>query len=222
MLSSLVYVPQSLINLDSLSTSLDKIKNVINKVSVTIGKIVVEVFGFTINDHLEAFQSKNDALDVNKLIPTSCNITEKIKNTALPFDLVFPQSEVNALSNRQKMLDDSFWKSFNAKEDDSKIFFPTFEKLKASVQKLDFKGCFVDVSRCRERVNFHLTFNGDLFVSLAKTIDSIESNDVMFSISRKKRKIIISQMNIDELIEKIKEVQEIIEEAEAQCPIPAN
>lgn len=214
MSSCLVYESQSLINLDTLSTSLDKIKNVINKASVTIGKIVVDVFGFTVNNYLDAFQSKNDTLEVNKLIPTSCDITEKIKNTTSPFDLVIPQSEVNAFSNRQKMLDDSFEAAFNDEKADYEMFFPTFEQLKASVRKLDFKGCFVDVSRSRERVNFNLSFNGGLFVSLAKTVDSTESNDVMFSISRNKRKIIISQMDVDELIEKIKDVQEIIKEAE--------
>ena len=208
----LAYEPQNLNNFDSLLFPLDKIKNVINKVSITIGKIAVDVFGFEINDCLDAFQNENDSLDVNQLTPISCIVTEKIEDTTSSFDIVVPQSEINVLNIRKKMLEDSFMASFDAEKKGLDVFLPTFEQLECYVQRLDFKGCFVDVSTTEELIDFNLTFDGDLFVSIAKAIGATDSNEVMFSISRKKRKIIISQMDVDELISKIKDVQKIIQQ----------
>ena len=140
------------------------------------------------------------------------NVTEKIEDTTSSFEIVVPQSEINVLNIRKKMLEDSFAASFDAEKKGLDVFLPTFEQLECYVQRLDFKGCFVDVSTTEELIDFNLTFDGDLFVSIAKAIGATDSNEVMFSISRKKRKIIISQLDVDELISKIKDVQKIIQQ----------
>lgn len=110
------------------------------------------------------------------------------------------------------MLKKSFEESFKIiNVDDS--FVTTFDKMAESIQSLNFKDCFVDVSQKRRRVDFNLAFDNDIFVSIAQDVDSADSDEVMFAISHKKENVVIDQMNLQCLINKIKELPEITNKA---------
>ena len=175
------------------SISLDRIKDAFKTVRIKIGDFFVDVL--------------DDAS--SKLNVASLDIEEKIENGECSFGLALPQSEINIIKHRQEMLDQSFSECFDDANNDRNVFSPVYEQLKGFVQSLDFEDCIVNASRKRERVDFNLFFDGGLFVSVAQNINSDENDDVMFSVSRNKKKIIISKMDIHELMEKIKIVQKI-------------
>lgn len=111
------------------------------------------------------------------------------------------------------MLKKSFEESFKIiNADDS--FVTVFDKMAESIQTLNFKDCFVDVSQKRRRVDFNLAFDNDIFVSIARNVDLVDSDEVMFAISHKKENIVIDQMNLHRLINKIKELPEITNKAQ--------
>ena len=193
------------------SISLDRIKDAFKTVRIKIGDFFVDVFGFEIRKEENVLQDDVDVLDdaSSKLNVASLDIEEKIENGECSFGLALPQSEINIIKHRQEMLDQSFSECFDDANNDRNVFSPVYEQLKGFVQSLDFEDCIVNASRKRERVDFNLFFDGGLFVSVAQNINSDENDDVMFSVSRNKKKIIISKMDIHELMEKIKIVQKI-------------
>lgn len=179
----------------------DRIKDAFDSIRIKIGDFFVEILGFETHREDDVFQDNVDVFDIEK----------NIKNEEYSYGQTLSQSEINKIkiTHRQEMLDLSFSECFDEANGDRCVFSPVYEQLKVFVQTLDFEDCIVNASRKRERVDFNLFFDGGLFVSIAQNIYSDEKDDVMFSVSRNKKKIIISKMNIYELIEKIKLVQKI-------------
>ena len=183
----------------------------VDSMHVKNGKLEIYVYGFETNKEVDVFERTVDVLSgiSSELTPFfDHDVDEIAENKSECFSHVISQLEINTIRHR-RMLEESFLESLSEKTCDKECFTSVFEQLGNRIQKLDFKGCFVDVSQVRNRINFNLVFDGGLFISIAKTIDSIDSDEVMFSISRNKKKIIISQMNVDDLMEKISEVQKI-------------
>lgn len=77
-----------------------------------------------------------------------------------------------------------------------------------SIAELGFDEAFVDCSYGRGRLDFNLFYKSGLFISVARPVDSDDDAD-FFSISRNKKKIIISQLEHAALIERLKEVERI-------------
>lgn len=86
-----------------------------------------------------------------------------------------------------------------------KKFEDTFLKMVKDISTLAFTGCFVDLSNEMNIVDFNLMFDDNISISVARSTDSNDDID-MFSISRNKKKIVISTMKHNELIEKLKEI----------------
>lgn len=86
-----------------------------------------------------------------------------------------------------------------------KKFEDTYLKIVEDISTLAFKDCFVDLSNKRNRVTFHLSFDNNINISIARSTDSNDDMD-MFSVSRNKKKIVISTMKHNELIKKLKEI----------------
>lgn len=209
--SSFVYAPRFFDDDFFRSIPLDSIKDAFNTIRIKIGDFFVEVLGFETRKEEDVLQDDVDVLDnTSSRLNVACfDIEKKIENGEYSFGIALPQSEINIIKHRQEMLDQSFSECFDETNDDRDVFSPVYEQLKFFIQTLDFEDCVVNASRKRERVDFNLFFDGGLFVSIAQDINSDENDDVMFSISRNKKKIIISRMNIHELMEKIKIVQKI-------------
>lgn len=86
-----------------------------------------------------------------------------------------------------------------------KKFKDTFLKMVEDISTLAFTDCFVNLSNKRNRVDFNLSFDSNMFISVARSTDSNDDMD-MFSVSRNKKKIVISIMKHNELIKKLKEI----------------
>lgn len=86
-----------------------------------------------------------------------------------------------------------------------KKFEDTYLKMVKDISTLAFTGCFVDLSNKMNIVDFNLMFDDNINISVARSTDSNDDMD-MFSISRNKKKIIISIMKHNELIKKLKEI----------------
>lgn len=86
-----------------------------------------------------------------------------------------------------------------------KKFKDVYLKMVEDISTLAFTDCFVDLSNKRNRVDFNLSFDNDINISVARSTDSNDDID-MFSISRNKKTIVISTMKHKELIEKLKEI----------------
>lgn len=86
-----------------------------------------------------------------------------------------------------------------------KKFEDTYLKMVEDISTLAFKDCFVDLSNKRNRVDFNLSFDNNINISVARSTDSNDDID-MFSVSRNNETIVISTMKHNELIKKLKEI----------------
>ena len=86
-----------------------------------------------------------------------------------------------------------------------KKFKDIYLKMVKGISTLAFTDCFVDLSNKRNRVDFNLSFDNNINISVARSTDSNDDMD-MFSVSRNKETIVISTMKHNELIKKLKEI----------------
>lgn len=117
---------------------------------------------------------------------------------------------------RISQLDDSFSESWETGKY-SEEFHTTYQKLADDLAKLEFTGCFVELSNTRGWVDINLWFDNGLFISVCRPIDATDDID-FFAISRNKKKIIIDKWPHADLMKKLKEVENIAKEG-TECTV---
>ena len=96
----------------------------------------------------------------------------------------------------------SFNENFKNNSNDIGDFSKTFDFLSKEISNLEFDSCFVDVGRKRRLIDINLYLKNGYFVSIAKEIDET-SEDVMFSIAKNHKTLVIDIMPLKELINKL-------------------
>lgn len=96
----------------------------------------------------------------------------------------------------------SFNENFKNNSDDIGDFSKTFNFLSKEISNLEFDNCFVDVSRKKRLIDINLYLKNEYFVSIAKEIDET-GEDVMFSIAKNHKTLVIDIMPLKELINKL-------------------
>ena len=110
--------------------------------------------------------------------------------------------------NSLEKLTASFDENFIGK-DGKEQFQPLFDWMVNYVSQLEFQDCFVDIAR--DRIDMNIFRNG-LSVTISQVIEPDERDIVMYSVSHNNVTLIISMMEINELIESIKKAMAINEE----------
>ena len=105
----------------------------------------------------------------------------------------------------------SFEQNFDVISTDKEHFMPVFNCLAESLCVLDIKDVFVDVGRKQDIIDFNLTLENGLFLSVAKNVFTT-SDDVMFAISRNQKTLVIDELPLKELLKKLKEIFKEYEE----------
>lgn len=114
-------------------------------------------------------------------------------------------------SKQREKLDRSFDESFSTGLYGD-CFKDLYDRMAPSISELGFDEAFVNCLKSRGRLDFNLFYRSGLFISLARPIDSNDEID-FFAISRNKHKIIISESEHHaELIEQLKEVEQLVEQ----------
>lgn len=113
-------------------------------------------------------------------------------------------------SNQREKLDRSFEESFSTGQYGDG-FKELYERMAPFIAELGFDEAIVDCSNRIGMLDFNLFYKSGLFISVARPVDSNDEVD-FFSISRNKKKIIISQLEHVALIERLKEVERVAED----------
>lgn len=101
-----------------------------------------------------------------------------------------------------KHLDNTFESQFKASDTDREVFRVAYDKLADVVANWGVLDSFVDVSRSRRVIDFNLVLAHDIFVSVATLLDD-DKEDVMFSIARNGRTLVIDKLPLAMLNDKI-------------------
>ena len=99
----------------------------------------------------------------------------------------------------------SFEQNFDVNSTDKEHFMTVFECLADALCVLEIKDIFVDVSRKQDLIDFNLTLENGLFLSVAKNVFQ-KSDDVMFAIARNSKTLVIDKMPLSELMKKLNEI----------------
>ena len=108
-------------------------------------------------------------------------------------------------SKQREKLDRSFEESFSGVKYGD-CFKDLYSRMAPSIAELGFDEAIVNCSNSRGRLDFNLFYRSGLFISVARPLDSNDDVD-FFSISRNKKKNVISQLEHVALIERLKEVE---------------
>ena len=121
------------------------------------------------------------------------------KLTALMTSVVAQQFE--ALTK----LYESFYENFEDYQDDIEHFQPLFIKMSNELKRLKISETFVDVSRKKNMIDFNLNLEEGLFLSVASSVDNT-TDEVMFSVARNHKTLVIDMMPLKEVVDKAVEV----------------
>ncbi len=110
-------------------------------------------------------------------------------------------------SNQREKLDRSFEESFSTGKYGD-CFKDLYDRMAPAIAELGFDEAFVNCSNRHGMLDFNLFYKSGLFISVARPVDSKDEVD-FFSISRNKKKIIISQLEHAALIERLKETEQV-------------
>jgi len=117
-------------------------------------------------------------------------------------------SHASKFWQRQESLDklrESFYANFNKGETDIDSFSPLFKTMANELSALKIDYSFVDVSRKKGMIDFNLNLEEGVFLSVAKHIVD-QTDDVMFTIARNHKTIVIDEMPLRELMNKVTNV----------------
>lgn len=101
-----------------------------------------------------------------------------------------------------RKLQDSFYENFDDNQDDIDRFLPMFKAMSRELSRLPIEEVFVDVSRKKGMIDFNLSMQEGVFLSVAKTLDETSDN-VMFSIARNHNTLVIDEMPLRGLMKKV-------------------
>lgn len=101
-----------------------------------------------------------------------------------------------------RKLQDSFYENFDDNQDDIDRFLPMFKAMSRELSRLPIEEVFVDVSRKKGMIDFNLSMQEGVFLSVAKTLDE-KSDNVMFSIARNHNTLVIDEMPLRGLMKKV-------------------
>ena len=96
----------------------------------------------------------------------------------------------------------SFIENFKNGENDIERFQELFEKVSGELSKLNILDAFVDVSRKKDLIDFNLNLEEGLFLSVASNVNNT-TDDVMFSVARNHKTLVIDIMRLNEIINRI-------------------
>lgn len=104
-----------------------------------------------------------------------------------------------------RVLFESFNENFENGKQDISHFLPLFRSMAGQLSQLTIKEAFVDVSYKKELIDFNLNLEKGVFLSVAKRTDEM-SEDVMFTIARNHQTLVIDEMPLKELIQRVSEI----------------
>lgn len=209
------YISSVISNIDEfLDNTCDVIVEVI--ASPILRKITIGAFSFFITLGVSASESKSYLPfeingDIENNLTTEESVADIVGTKYIPFYvdsgkriflsryccLPFDQVQDN-MGN----LNSSFLSHFDENMSDMYKFFPTYEQIRNAVCNLDIKDQYVDISRRQKFVDFNLYLDDDITVSITKYISNHDDN-VMFTISRHGRTLVVNQMPLFDLINEI-------------------
>lgn len=118
--------------------------------------------------------------------------------------------QVSAMWQRQENLNklrESFYANFDKGQADVDHFSPSFNLLANELSNLTINYAFVDVSRKKDLIDFNMDLEEGVFLSVAKKLDE-PSEEVMFSIARNRKTLVVDEMLIKDLIMKVSDVMD--------------
>ena len=113
---------------------------------------------------------------------------------------------------QKKMYDrllSSFEQNFDISSTDKEHFMETFNVLADALCVLNIEDIFVDVGRKIDIIDFNLTLSRGLFLSVAKHTYN-DTDEVMFSIAREHKTLIIDEIPLPDLIVNLKKISTYI------------
>lgn len=116
--------------------------------------------------------------------------------------------QVSTIWQRQESLNklrESFYANFDENQADLSRYNSLFKILANELSYLSIKYAFVDVSRREDMIDFNMNLDEDIFLSVAKKLEE-QSDEVMFTIARNRKTLVIDEMPIKELIMKVSDV----------------
>lgn len=99
----------------------------------------------------------------------------------------------------------SFSENFDNGQQDIGEFMPMFKTMAGPLSQLTIKDAFVDVNRKKGMIDFNLYLEKGIFLSVAKCIAEM-SDDVMFTIARNHKTLVIGEMPLSELMHNVSEI----------------
>ncbi len=98
-------------------------------------------------------------------------------------------------------LNKSFNENFKNNKQPIERFKPLFTKMADELKELNVVDVFVDVSFKKNIIDFNLTLEEGLFLSVASSVDNT-TDEVMFSVTRNHKTLVIDTMPLKETVHK--------------------
>lgn len=98
-------------------------------------------------------------------------------------------------------LNKSFNENFKNSKQPIERFKPLFTKIADELKQLNATDVFVDVSFKKNIIDFNLSFEEGLFLSVASGVDNA-TDEVMFSVARNHKTLVIDTIQLKEVVQK--------------------
>ena len=109
-------------------------------------------------------------------------------------------------SSIYKSLKDSFEKNFIDKDEDVGVWKSLFDEIVEKLEPVEIEHGYVDIGFKKKIIDFNLCLNDKWFMSIAKTLDD-ESEEVMFTIDKDGKTLVIGWSSIDDVLSKYNELK---------------
>ncbi len=198
--------------------SLDSLKNLYEEPNCPVGhKIRVNALALFLvvtsidaqTDEMEKFQASIiNTPTIEKIVDS-----DYFSNSLMPsIDVTINQTVYKVLVSEnlrpwqrretKRKLYNSFYDNFDEIQTDIDHFLPLFKEMTKELSRLQIMEVFVDVSRNNNMIDFNLNLQEDIFLSVAKMVEE-KSMNVMFSIARNHKTLVIDEMPLPDLIQKV-------------------
>lgn len=112
-------------------------------------------------------------------------------------------------------LNKSFNENFKTNKQPVEHFKPLFTKMADELKQLNVVDVFVDVSFKKNIIDFNLSLEEGLFLSVASSVDNT-TDEVMFNLARNHKTLVIDIMPLKELVHKVIDILYELKNTNAQ------
>ena len=114
-------------------------------------------------------------------------------------------TEKRSAERRFDKLNKSFNENFKDNKQAIERFKPLFTKMADGLKQLNVVDVFVDVSFKKNIIDFNLSLEEGLFLSVASSVDNT-TDEVMFSVARNHKTLVIGIMQLKEVVRKANDI----------------